>query len=134
MFYFFIFFKIFSWELIPPFSIPSGDLIPSDDVADLVPSKVGASFAEVSDLVSSDAAAADLFPPEERAFSIPSEDLVHLREVSDLVPSDDIVDLVPSKVGASLVPTEDLISIVEVSDLVFKSVHIYISMIILRNR
>ena len=99
MFYFFIFFKIFSWELIPPFSIPSGDLIPSDDVADLVPSKVGASFAEVSDLVSLDAAAAaaaDLFPPEERAFSIPSEDLVHLREASDLVPSDDIADLVPS--------------------------------------
>lgn len=83
---------------------------------------------EVSDLVSSDAAAAlaDLVPPEVRAFSIPSEDLVHLREVSDLVPSDDIVDLDPSKVGASLVPTEDLISLTEVSDLVFKSVHIYI--------
>ena len=53
---------------------------------------------EVSDIVSSDAAAVAV-PPEERAFLIPSGDLVHLREVSDLVSSDAaaVADLVPPR-------------------------------------
>ena len=67
-------------DLIPPeeraFSIPSGDFIPSDDVADLVHSEVGASFAEVSSDAYTAAAAADLIPSEERAFFIPSGDLI----------------------------------------------------------
>jgi hypothetical protein len=76
-------------DLVPSeersFFIPSGDLIPSDDVDDLVHS---------SDAYTA-AAAADLIPPEERSFFIPSGDLipsdVHSEEVA--VPSDDVADL-----------------------------------------
>jgi len=75
-------------DLVPSeeraFFIPSGDLIPSDDVNDLVHSSDAAA-----------AAAADLIPPEERSFFIPSGDLipsdVHSEEVA--VPSDDVADL-----------------------------------------
>ena len=99
-------------DLVPPeeraFFIPSGDIIPSNDVDDLVHSEVGASFAGVSDFVSSDAytAAADLIPPEERAFSFPS---------GDLIPSDDVADLVHSEEVADLVPSDDLADLENVS-------------------